>query len=98
MKSVLGFCAAFWLLCQVQAEDRCIPLTQCRVLNWMLRNRNHIEGQSSHDVIGYVFSRHCGFENLSTPKVRCPADDDFEVGVEEASNDINDEEVGANHD
>ena len=60
--------------------EACVPISECPLLNWMMRNKHQIPGKTAAEVIDHVASKSCGFED-SIPLVNCPLEEDAdEVG------------------
>ena len=55
---ILDFLSQFVLL----EERNCVPLPQCKLLNWIWRHRTEIPQETSQNVEKFVTSLRCGLD------------------------------------
>ena len=46
----------------LDAEDKCVPIPQCKTLHWMWRHRTEFPSKSPEEVEKFIFSLRCGMD------------------------------------
>ena len=46
----------------LDTENKCVPIPQCKTLNWMWRHRSEFPSLESEEVENFIFSLGCGLD------------------------------------